>query len=80
MRKEEGGGAIRPPRRGLTAVQRGETEARWFAGVRPGALTEDIQYRICVRQAIAAGLRDTDRGQVVSQEEVERWMVRWTEK
>jgi predicted transcriptional regulator len=44
------------------------------------ATLEDIQYRIYVRQAIAAGLRDVDEGRVVSQEEVERRMSRWTEK
>ena len=40
------------------------------------ATLEDIQYRIYVRQAIAAGLRDVDQGRVVSQEEVERRMSR----
>ena len=44
------------------------------------ATLEDVQYRIYVRQAIAAGLRDVDDGRVVSQEEVERRMARWTEK
>ena len=44
------------------------------------ATLEDIQYRIYVRQAIAAGLQDVDQGQVISQEEVERRMARWTEK
>jgi predicted transcriptional regulator len=44
------------------------------------ATLEDIQYRIYVRQAIDAGLRDIDQERVVSQEEVERRMSRWTEK
>jgi len=44
------------------------------------ATLEDIQYRIYVRQAIAAGVCDVDEGRVVSQEEVERRMSRWTEK
>lgn len=44
------------------------------------ATLEDIQYRIYVRQAIAAGVRDVDEGRIVSQEEVERRMSRWTEK
>lgn len=44
------------------------------------ATLEDIQYRIYVRQAIAAGLRDVQEGRVLSQEEVERRMARWTEK
>ena len=41
---------------------------------------EEIQYRLYVRQAITAGLRDVDQGRVVSQEEVERRMAQWTEK
>lgn len=44
------------------------------------ATLEDIQYRIYVHQAIAAGLRDVEHGRVVSQEEVERRMARWTQK
>jgi len=44
------------------------------------ATLEDIQYRIYVRQAITAGLRDVDQGRVISQEEVERRMAGWTEK
>lgn len=44
------------------------------------ATLEDIQYRIYVRQAIAAGVRDVDEERVVSHEEVERRMSRWTEK
>lgn len=44
------------------------------------ATLEDIQYRIYVRQAIAAGLRDVEQGRVVGQEEVERRMARWTQK
>ena len=44
------------------------------------ATLEDIQYRIYVRQAIASGLRDIDRGRIVSQEEVERRMSQWTAK
>ena len=42
------------------------------------ATLEDIQYRIYVRQAIAAGVRDIDQGRIVSQDEVERRMSRWT--
>lgn len=44
------------------------------------ATLEDIQHRIYVRQAIAAGVRDVDEGRVISQEEIERRMSRWTEK
>jgi predicted transcriptional regulator len=44
------------------------------------ATLEDVQYRIYVRQAIATGVRDLDEGRVVTQEEVERRMARWTKK
>ena len=44
------------------------------------ATLEDIQYRIYVRQVITAGLRDVEQGHVVSQDEVERRMTRWTGK
>jgi predicted transcriptional regulator len=44
------------------------------------ATLEDVQYRIYIRQAIVAGLRDVAEGRVISQEEVERRMGRWTEK
>ena len=44
------------------------------------ATLEDVQYRIYIRQAIVAGLRDVDEGRVISQEEVQRRMGRWTEK
>ncbi len=44
------------------------------------ATLEDIQYRIYVRQASAAGLRDVNEGRVVSQEEVEGRIARWTRK
>ena len=44
------------------------------------ATLKDIQYRIYVRQAIAAGVRDIDQGRIVSQDEVERRMSRWTKK
>ena len=44
------------------------------------ASLEEIQYRIYVRQAIAAGIRDVDEGRIVPQEEVQRRMSRWTGK
>jgi len=44
------------------------------------ATLEDIQYRIYVRQAIASGLRDIEQRGVVSHDEAERRMSRWTEK
>ncbi len=44
------------------------------------ATIEDVQYRLYVRQAIAVGLRDVEEGRVLSQEEVERRMAKWSEK
>ncbi len=40
---------------------------------------EDIQYHIYVREKIERGLRDVEKGRVLSQEEVERRMARWIE-
>jgi len=39
---------------------------------------EDIQYHIYVREKIERGLKESERGQVLSQEEVERRMLKWT--
>jgi len=44
------------------------------------ATLEDIQYRIYVRQAIDAGLRDVTEGRTLSQEEIERRVARWIGK
>ena len=44
------------------------------------ASLEDIQYHIYVRQKIQNGLDAGRKGNVVSQEEIERRMARWTEK
>ena len=41
---------------------------------------EDIQYRIYVCQKIERGLKDVDEGRVVSQQEIERRMAKWTER
>ncbi len=41
---------------------------------------EDIQYHIYVREKIERGLRDLEEGRVLSQEEVERRMSKWTER
>jgi len=40
---------------------------------------EDIQYHIYVREKIEHGLQDVKEGRVLSQEEVEHRMARWTE-
>ncbi len=44
------------------------------------ATLEDIQYHIYVKQKIAQGLADVQRGRVLSQEEVEKRFARWLGK
>ena len=44
------------------------------------ATLEDIQYRIYVRQAIDAGLRDIAEGRTLSQKQVEQRVARWIGK
>ena len=62
-------------------MERAKEEVRRILDSLPDDATlEDVQYRIYVRQAIVAGLRDADEGRVISQEELERRMGRWTEK
>jgi predicted transcriptional regulator len=41
---------------------------------------EDIQYHIYVREKVERGLKDVEQGRVLSQQEVERRMSKWTEK
>lgn len=38
---------------------------------------EDVQYHIYVQQAVQRGLDASERGDVISQEEVERRMAKW---
>lgn len=38
---------------------------------------EDVQYHIYVQQAVQRGVDAADRGEVLSQEEVERRMAKW---
>ena len=38
---------------------------------------EDIQYHIYVRQAVEHGIAAADRGDVLTQEDVERRMAKW---
>jgi predicted transcriptional regulator len=38
---------------------------------------EDVQYHIYVQQAAQRGLDAADRGEIVTQEEVERRMAKW---
>jgi predicted transcriptional regulator len=39
---------------------------------------EEIQYHLYVRQKIQRGLQDTEQGKVLTQEEVEKRMKKWT--
>jgi hypothetical protein len=38
---------------------------------------EDVQYHIYVQQAVQRGIDAAERGEVISQEEVERRMAKW---
>jgi len=40
---------------------------------------EDIQYHLYVREKVERGLQDVAEGRVLSQEEAERRMAKWTE-
>jgi predicted transcriptional regulator len=42
------------------------------------ASIEDIQYHMYVREKIDRGLEDVEQGRVISQEEVERRVRKWT--
>ncbi len=42
------------------------------------ATLEDIQYHIYVREKIERGLKDVKEGRVLTQDEVERRMRKWT--
>lgn len=44
------------------------------------ATLEDIQYHIDVRMKVGKGLEAAERGEVVSQEELEARLTRWTAK
>ena len=41
---------------------------------------EDIQYHLYVRQKIERGLADFDRGNVLSEDEVEKRVNKWLEE
>jgi len=41
---------------------------------------EDIQYSLYVRSKIDKGLKDVENGDLISQEEVERGMVKWLKR
>jgi predicted transcriptional regulator len=42
------------------------------------ATLEDIQYHIYVREKIERGMKDVQEGRVLSQDEVENRMRKWT--
>ncbi len=41
---------------------------------------EDVQYHLYVQQKVERGLKDVRAGRVLSHEEVERQMAKWTDK
>ena len=41
---------------------------------------EDVQYHLYVQQKVGRGLEDVRAGRVLSQDEVERPMAKWTDK
>lgn len=41
---------------------------------------EDVQYHLYVQQKVGWGLEDVRHGRLLSQEEVERQMAKWTDK
>lgn len=41
---------------------------------------EDVQYHLYVQQKVERGLEDVRHGRVLSQQEVERRMAKWTGK
>ena len=41
---------------------------------------EDVQYHLYVQQKVERGLEDVRAGRVLSQDEVERPMSKWTDK
>ena len=41
---------------------------------------EDVQYHLYVQQKVERGLEDMRAGRVLSHEEVERRMAKWTDK
>jgi predicted transcriptional regulator len=51
-----------------------------LAQIPDDASLEDIQYHIYVCQKIERGLKDVEKGRVLSQEEIERRMSRWLER
>ena len=46
----------------------------------PEASLEDILYHIYVRQEIQSGLDDVEAGRVLSEEEVEKRLAKWTQQ
>ena len=50
---------------------------RLLDGLPDDASYEDIQYHIYVQQKIDAGLQAADRGDFISDEEIEQRIARW---
>ena len=53
---------------------------KMLEGVPDDASYEDIQYHIYVLGKIEKGLKDSEKGNLVPQEEVERRMAKWLGK
>ncbi len=64
----------------MTTVKTVKDEVRELLNGLPDDITfEDVQYHLYVRQKIKQGLEDVAAGRVLSQDEVEQRMRRWTE-
>jgi len=53
---------------------------RILAELPDDASLEDVQYHLYVLQHVESGRRDIEEGRVLSQDEVERRMARWSER
>ena len=49
-------------------------------GLPDDSTLEEIQYHLYVRQKIERGIKDIEKGRVLTQEEMERRMEKWLEK
>jgi predicted transcriptional regulator len=51
-----------------------------LTGLADDASLEDIEYHTYVRRKIAHGLEDLEAGRTLSEEELDRRLVRWLER
>ena len=52
----------------------------WIERLPDDCTVEDVQYHLYVQQKVERGLADARTGRVLSHEEVERRMAKWTDK